>query len=129
MQYYHVGNGLLYATTCEGEKCLYKLNEQGINGETLRELMISEIQNKLYHSADTNLQYTSEYIYSPEMRKDFWDVIRLCQTNKECNTLPDGNAQTLPLPTEIFLSYTIDFIAPFTKLKGHDSVLHQGNVF
>ena len=30
---------------------------------------------------------------------------------------------TLPFPTEIFSSYAIDFMGPFTKLKGHDTVL------
>ena len=59
------------------------------------------------------------------MRKDFRDYVRQCeqcQANKERNTLPDGNAQTLPLPSKIFSSYAIDFMGPFTKLKGHDSV-------
>ena len=60
------------------------------------------------------------------MRKDFRDFIRQCdqcQANKESNTLPDGDAQTLPFPSEIFSSYAIDFMGPFTKLKGQDSVL------
>ena len=60
------------------------------------------------------------------MRKDFRDFVRQCdqcQANKERNTLPDGNAQTLPFPSEIFSSYAIDFMGPFTKLKGPDSVL------
>ena len=46
-----------------------------------------------------------------------------CQANKERNTHPDGDAQTLPFPSEIFSSYSIDFMGPFTKLKGQDSVL------
>jgi len=37
--------------------------------------------------------------------------------------LPAGEAQTLPFPSEIFSSYAIDFMGPFTKLKGPDSVL------
>jgi len=88
--------------------------------------MISEIHTKGQHSADRNLWYGSEYIYRPEMRKDFPDFVRQCelsQANKECNTLPDGDAQTLPYPSELFSSYAIDFMGPFTKLKGQDSVL------
>ena len=126
MQHYHIRNGLLYATTRGGEDCLSIPKGHGVNGETLRELMISEIHNKEHHSADRNLRYASEYIYCPEMRKDFSDFVRQCnqcQANKERNTLPDGDAQTLPFPSEIFSSYAIDFIGPFTKLKGQDSVL------
>jgi len=88
--------------------------------------MISEIHTKGHHSADRHLQYASEYIYSPEMRKDFRDFVRqceLCQANKERNTLPAGDAQTLPFPSEIISSYAIDFMSPFTKLKNQDSVL------
>jgi len=88
--------------------------------------MISEIHTKGHHSADRNLRYASEYIYWPEMRKDVRDFVRqceLCQANKEPNTLPTGDAQTLPFPSEIFSSYAIDFMGPFTKLKGQDSVL------
>jgi len=77
-------------------------------------------------TADRNLWYPSEYIYWPEMWKDFRDFVRqceLCQTNKERNTLPAGDARTLPFPSEIFSRYAIDFLGPFTKLKGQDSVL------
>ena len=120
MQHYRIRNGLLYATTRGGEDCLYIPKGNGINGETLRELMISQIHNKGYHSADRNLRYTSEYIYWPEMRKDFRDFVRQCnnqcQANKERNTLPEVDSQTLPFPSEIFSSYAIDFIRPFTKL-------------
>ena len=34
-----------------------------------------------------------------------------------------GDAMTLPFLTEIFSSNAIDFMEPFTKLKGHDTVL------
>ena len=60
------------------------------------------------------------------MRKDFRDFVRQCdqcQTNKERNTLPDRDAQTLPFPSEIFSSYAIDFMGSFTKLKGQNTVL------
>ena len=126
MQHYRIRNGLLYATTRGGEDCLYIVKGDGINGETLRELMISEIHNKGHHSADRNLGYASEYIYCREMRKDFRDFVRQCDqclANKERNTLPDGDGQTLPFPSEIVASYAIDFMGTFTKLKGQDSVL------
>jgi len=60
------------------------------------------------------------------MQKDFRDFVRqceLCQANKERNTLPASDAQTLPCPSEMFLSYATDFIGPFTKLQGQDLVL------
>jgi len=60
------------------------------------------------------------------MQKDFWNFVRqceLCQANKERNTQPACDTQTLPFPSEIFANYDIDFIGPFTKLKGPDSVL------
>jgi len=126
MQHYRIRNGLLYATTRGGGDCLYILKGHGINGETLRELMISEIYTKGHHSTDRNFRYASEYIYWLEMRKDFRDFVRqykLCQANKEGNTLPAGDAQTLPFPSKIFSGYAIDFMGPFTKLKGQDSVL------
>ena len=68
MQHYSIRNGLLNATTQEGEDCLYIPTGHGVNGETLRELMISEIHNKGHHSPDRNFRYASEYIYWPEMR-------------------------------------------------------------
>jgi len=126
MQHYHIRNGLLYATTQGGEDCLYIPKGNGINGETLEELMISEIHTKGHYSADRNLRYASEYSYWPEIRNAFRDFVRqcqLCQTNKERNTLPAGDAQTLPFPPEIVSSYAINCIGPFTKLKGQDSVL------
>jgi len=126
MRHYRIRNGLLYATTQGGEDSLYIPKGHGINGETLRELMISEIHTEGHHRAERNLRYASEYIHWPEMRKDFRDFVRqceLCQANKERNTLLAGDAQTLPFPSEIFSSYAIDFMGPFTKLKGQDSVL------
>ena len=78
MQHYRLRNGLLYATTRGGEDCLYIPKGHGINGETLRELMISEIHNKGHHSADRILRYASEYIHWQEMRPDFRDFVRQC---------------------------------------------------
>jgi len=92
--------------------------------------MISEINTKGHHSADRNLRYISQYIYWVEMRKDFRDFVRqfeLGQANKEHNMLPAGDAQTLPFPSGIFSSYAIDFMGPFTKLKGQDAVLVVGD--
>jgi len=105
MQHYRIRNGLFYATTRGGEDCLYIPKGHGINRETLWKLMISEIHTKGHHSPNRNLLYVSEYIYWPEMRKDFRDFVRqceLCQTNKERNTLPVSDAQTPPFPSEIF---------------------------
>jgi len=79
MQHYRIRNGLLYATTEGGDHCLYTQEGHGIKGETLRELMISEIHTKGHHGADRNLRYASQYIYWPEMWKDFRDFIRQCK--------------------------------------------------
>ena len=60
------------------------------------------------------------------MRKHFRDFVRQCeqyQVNKEHNMLPDGNTQTLYLPSEIFLSSAIEFMEPFTKLIDYNSIL------
>jgi len=125
-QHYSIGNGLLYATTRGGEKCLYILKGPATNGETLRELAISEIHNKGHHSAQRNLRYATEYLFWPEMRKDFRDFVaqcEQCQISKERSTLPSGDALILPLPSEIFTSYAIDFMGPFTKAKTYDTVL------
>jgi len=100
--------------------------EHGINGETLREQIISGIKTEGYYSPDRNPLYASEYIFWREMWKDFRDFVsqcELCQDNKERNPLPVGNAQTHPFPIGIFSSYAIDFMGPFTKLKGPDSGL------
>jgi len=70
-QHYSIGNGLLYATTSRGERCLYIPKGHATNGETLRELAISEIHNKGHHSAQRNLRYATEYLFRPKMRKDF----------------------------------------------------------
>ena len=63
MQHYCICDGLLYATTGGGDDSLYIPKGHGINGETLREIMISETHTKGHHSADRNLRYASEYIY------------------------------------------------------------------
>jgi len=60
MQHYRIRNGLLYATTRGGEDCLYIPKGHEINGQTLRELIISKIDTKGHHNADRNLQYASE---------------------------------------------------------------------
>ena len=54
-QHYSIGNGLLYATTRGGERCLYIPKGHATNGETLRELAISEIHNKEHHCAQRKL--------------------------------------------------------------------------
>ena len=126
MQHYHIRNSLLYATTRGGEDCLDIVKGHGITGETLRELIISEINTKVHHSADRYLHYVYKYLYWLEMRKDFRDFVmqcKQCQVNKEHNTIPEGDAQTLPFPSKLCSSYAIDLMGPFTKLKGRDSVL------
>src|SRR6195952_281388 len=108
MEHYGVRSGLLYASTRGGKDCLYIPKGHGTNGEPLRELIIGEIHTKGDQSADRNLRYATEYIYWPEMRKDFREFVRqcdICQANKECNSLPAGEGQTLPFPVEIFSSY------------------------
>jgi len=125
-QHYSIGNGLLYATTRGGEKCLYIPKGHATNGETLRELAISEIHNKGHHGTQRNLRYATGYLFWPEMRKDFRDFVaqcEQCQINKERSTLPSGDTLMLPILSEIFTSYAIDFMGPFTKLKGYDTVL------
>jgi len=85
-QHYSVGNGLLHATTREGKQCLYILKEHAMNTETLRELAISEIDNKGHYSTQKNLRYATKYLLWPEMRKDFQDFVAQCepcQINKE----------------------------------------------
>jgi len=125
-QHYSISNGLLYTTTRGGEKCLYIPKGHATNGETMRELAISEIHNKGHNSAQRNLRYATEYLFWPEMGKDFRDFVAQCepcQISKEQSTLPSGDALMLPLPLEIFTTYAIDFIEPFTKTKNYDTVI------
>ena len=92
--HYRIQDRLLYATTRRGKDCLYIPRGHGTNGTTLRELVIQEIHNKGHHSADRNLGYATEYIWWPEIRKDFRDYIRqyeLGQLNREWTTLPLGD--------------------------------------
>jgi len=126
MQHYRIRDGLLYPTTRGGADCLYILKGHGINAETLRELMIREIHSKGDHSPDWNLWYASKSTYWPGRRKDDRDLVRQyepCQANKQRNTLRTGGAQTLPFPYEIFSSYPIDLMGPYSKLKCQDSIL------
>jgi len=60
MQQYCIEKGLLNATTRGAEDCLYIPKGHGINVETLRELMITEIHTKGHHSAKRNLRYASQ---------------------------------------------------------------------
>jgi len=125
-QHYSSGNGLLYATTRGGEKCLYIPKGHATNCETLKELAISEIHNKGHHSAQRNLRYATAYLFWPEIRKDFRDFAaqcEQCQISQERSTLPSGDALMLPLPSQIFTSYAIDFMGPLTKAKSYDTVL------
>jgi len=121
MEYYRIGDGLMFATTRKGLQALYIPKGHATNGQTLRELIISEVHDKGHHSAERNLRYATGYLYLPEMKKDWRDYVRQCehcQRNKERNTLPEGNAQMMPIPREIFTSYAIDFAGPFNKSKG-----------
>ena len=126
LQHYHISDGLLYATTRKGEHCLYIPKGHAINGSTLRETVIEEIHSKGHHSAERNLRYATEYLYWPEIRTDFRDYVRQCQScqeNKERTTRPQGRMQMLQLETEIFNSYAIDFAGPFNKSLSKDSIL------
>ena len=79
----------------------------------MRELIVSEIHTQGHECEDRNIGYAMEYIYWPEMRKDFRDFVRLCeicQANKEHTSLPVGEALTLPFAAAIFSSYAIDFM-------------------
>jgi len=121
MEHYRIGHGLMFATTPKGLQALYITKGQAANGQTLRELVISEVHDKGHHSAERNLRYTTQYLYWQDMRKDWRDYVRQCehsQRNKERNALPEGNAQMMPIPLEIFISYAIDFAGPFNKSTG-----------
>ena len=63
MEHHGIRNVLHSATTPGGEDCLYIPKGHGINGETHRELIISEIHTMGDHSVNSNLRYPSEYIY------------------------------------------------------------------
>ena len=126
LQHYRISDGMVYATTRRGENCLYIPKGHGVNGESLRELVIDEIHGKGHHSAERNLRYATEYLFWPEMRKDFTDYIRqcqLCQENRENYALPQGRMQIMPIPTEIFTSYAIDMAGPFNTSSGKDTIL------
>jgi hypothetical protein len=105
---------------------LYIPRRHGSNRETLQELCIGEIYNKGNYSAERNLKYATEYLYWPVMRRKLRNYVRQCepcQVTKARNALPTGKALALPFPLEIFSSYAIDLIAPFTKLKLYNTVL------
>jgi len=57
MEYYRIGNGLMFATTLKGLQALYIPKGHAANGQTLRELVISEVHDKGQHSAERNLRY------------------------------------------------------------------------
>ena len=121
MEHYRIGDGLMFTTTRKVLQALYIPKGHAANGETLRELIISEVHNKGHHSAERNPRYATEYLYWPEMRKDWRDYVRQCehcQRTKERNRLPEGNADMMRIPREIFTSYAIDFAKPFNKSKG-----------
>jgi len=63
--HYSIGNGLLYPTTRGGEQYLNIATGPTINGQTLRELTITEIHNKGHYSAQRNPQYSTEYLFWP----------------------------------------------------------------
>ena len=120
VEHYHIGDGLMFATTRKGLQALYIPKGHAANGQTLRELVISEVHDTGHYSAERNLRYATEYLYWPEMRKDWRDYVREsehCQRNKEGNALPKGNAQMMPIPREIFTSYAINLAGPFNKSK------------
>ena len=126
LKHYRIRDGLIYATTRRGEDCLYIPKGHGVNGETLRELVLDEIHGKGHHSAERNLRYATEYLFWPEMRKDFTDFVKqcqLCQENRESYTLSQGRMQMLPIPTEVFTSYAIDMAGPFNTSTGKDTIL------
>jgi len=121
MEHYRISDRLMFATTRKGLQALYIPKGHAANGQTLRELVISEVHDKGHHSAERNLRYATKYLYWPEMRKNWRDYVSQCehsQRNKEWNTLPEGNAQMMPIHQEIFTSYAIDFTGPFNKSKG-----------
>jgi len=121
MELYRIGDGLMFTTTRKGLQALYIPKGHVANGHTLGELVISQVHDRGHHSAERNLRYPPEYLYWPDMRRDWRHYIRQCehgQRNKEQDALPQGNAQMMPIPREIFTSYAINCAGPFNKSKG-----------
>jgi len=55
MEHYRIGDGLMFATTRKEVQALYIPKGHATNGQTLRELTISEVYDKGHHSAERNL--------------------------------------------------------------------------
>jgi hypothetical protein len=71
---------MLYCRTRYGERCLYIPNGQAWVGKTLREYIVDKIHSKGHFSAERNLHYATQFVYWPEMRKEFREYIQQCET-------------------------------------------------
>jgi len=87
MEHYRISNGLMFATTRKELHALYIPKGHAANGQTFRELVITEVHDKGHHSAERNLRYASEYLYWPEMRKHWRDYVMKCKQISKNNTL------------------------------------------
>jgi len=59
MEHYCIGDGLMFATRRKGLQALYLPKGHVANGQTLRELVISEVHAKGHHSAERGLRYAT----------------------------------------------------------------------
>jgi len=74
MEHYRIGDELMFATICKGLQALWISKGHAANGQTVRELVISDAHDKGPYSAERNRRYyATAYLYWPEMRKDWRD--------------------------------------------------------
>jgi hypothetical protein len=78
-----------------------------------------------HSSYEKTLQRAKRDFYWQGMRKDikkFFQECDTCQQNKYANTLPAGLLQPLPIPTQIWIDISMDFVEGLPISQGHSVI-------
>ena len=111
-------NGLIYLH--DGRLCIP-------NSKSTRELLLHQHHdNENHFGIGKSYQALSSRYFWPGLSKDvrkYTASCLQCLRNKSSNRVPTGLLHPLPIPHECFTDIAMDFIDPFLKSKGYDTIL------
>jgi hypothetical protein len=119
---FEVENGLVYLK--EKESRLLCIPKVLINGQSAREIVISEAHSLLAHlGASKTLDYLQDQCWWKDIisdTKSFCETCMTCKHSKPSNQKPYGLPNPLPIPGNPWESIGMDFVGPLPESSNRD---------
>ena len=113
----------MYTDNHSGEEVLCVPHTKA-KGDTVITMIIAQVHQTLGHlGAQWTIDYICRWYWWPKLS---WEVDKYCQSCPTCldtktdNRKPLGLLHSLPIPTQLWGSITMDFMGPFPPSTGHD---------